>query len=83
MGNKKLNSLTAEELKKRLKIAKTVTGLFAGALLILFFASTYLAFAKKFTPLTIVPVALLPLLILNITSLAKIKSEIIARKNLK
>ncbi|NTS40325.1 redox-active disulfide protein 2 [Flavisolibacter sp. BT320] len=83
MGNKKLNSLTAEELKNRLKITRTVTGLFAGALLILFFVSTYLAFTKKFTPLTIVPVALLPLLILNITSLAKIKSEIIARKNLK
>ncbi len=75
-----LSSLTVEELKKRAKTAKTATTLLAVIIGIQFAVGVYLTFRKGFNVFTIVPVAFLPLLIVNFTTIKKINEEIAKRK---
>jgi len=76
-----LSALTTEELNKRAKIAKVVTGMLFGIILIQFAAGIYLTIQKGFNVFTIIPVAFLPLLAVNYYNVKKINDEVARRKN--
>lgn len=79
MKNKRLKELSNEELLKNEKSLKTITGMLAGALLVLLIINIFLAFKKGFSALSVVPIALLPILIVNFGSLKEMKKEIKSR----
>jgi len=72
--------LSDEELKGRLPITKVVTGVSAGAILCLFSLTLYNTITDKFTPLLIVPIALFPILMINLMNISKIKAEMKSRE---
>ncbi|MBB2143894.1 redox-active disulfide protein 2 [Pedobacter sp. LMG 31464] len=82
MSKKSLSELSNEELLKNEKTLKTITAMLAGAILVLFIINIVLAFKKGFSALSAVPIALLPIVIINFSSLKEMKKEIKSR-NLK
>ena len=72
--------MSDETLKKNTKAGTFVTGLLGGALFVLFCINIYNYTQTDFTPLFIVPIALLPILILNITNIKKMKAELKLRE---
>jgi tetrahydromethanopterin S-methyltransferase subunit E len=81
MGNNKFSEMSKEEL---IKNQKTLTGVAYGLGIVLFLAfvvNIFLVFKKGFSALTVVPIALLPVLILNISNLKEIKKELESRDN--
>ncbi|KFF06772.1 hypothetical protein [Flavobacterium reichenbachii] len=81
MGNNKFSEMTKEEL---IKNQKTLTGVAYGLgvmLFLCFAANIFLVFKKGFSALTVIPIALVPVLILNISSLKAIKKELESRNN--
>ncbi|MEZ7527113.1 redox-active disulfide protein 2 [Cloacibacterium normanense] len=79
MKNEKLTDKSTEELKKTEKSLKAITGILLGSLIVLFGLSLYINFTKGFTPLTIIPIALLPIAIVNFNTINNIKKEINSR----
>ncbi|WP_316782541.1 redox-active disulfide protein 2 [Pedobacter frigiditerrae] len=79
MSKKSLSELSNEELLKNEKTLKTITSMLAGAILLLFIVNIFLAFKKGFSALSAVPIALLPIVIINFNSLKEMKKEIKAR----
>lgn len=79
MSNKKYTEMSDEELLKSQKSIKTITALLAGMLLFLFAINIFLAFKKGFSALSVVPIALLPIVIININTLKEIKKELNSR----
>lgn len=76
MKSKKISEMSNEELLKNEKVIKTITALFGGTLLFLFIITIFLNIIKKeFNPLTIIPIALFSIFIININSLKEIKKE--------
>ena len=75
MKSKKLNELSNEELLKNEKSLKAITYMLAGTLLVLFVAGIVLTFKKGFSALSVIPIALLPILILNFNTLKEVKEE--------
>lgn len=75
-----LSTLTTEELEKKAKSTKFVTGLLVGSIIVQFTAGVYLTVINGFNLFLIIPVAFLPLISLNFTNLKKIKEEIEKRK---
>ncbi|KQS41031.1 hypothetical protein [Pedobacter sp. Leaf194] len=71
----KLEELSNEELLKREKMVKSVTYTLAGMLFVLFALSMFLTFKKGFTPLTVIPIALMPIVLANLGSIKKIQAE--------
>jgi multidrug efflux pump subunit AcrB len=82
MSKKSLSELSDEELLKNEKSLKTITALLLGAILVLFIINIFLAFKKGLSALSAVPIALLPIMIINFNSLKEMKEEIKSR-NLK
>jgi len=72
----KLENLSNEELLKRQKMVSVVTYTLIGMLLVLFCLGLFLTFTKSFTPLTVVPLALMPIVIINFGNIKKIKAEL-------
>jgi len=84
MKSKSLNEMSAEELLKQEKSIKIATGMLAGMLLLLLVMGIYLTFKKgSYAAFIVIPMALLPIVILNVTSLKKIKSELNTRGKLR
>ncbi|TCC86640.1 redox-active disulfide protein 2 [Pedobacter frigiditerrae] len=79
MSKKGLSELSNEELLKNEKTLKTITSMLAGAIFLLFVVNIFLAFKKGFSALSAVPIALLPIVIINFNSLKEMKKEIKAR----
>ncbi len=80
MIKQNLSELTTEQLYKRLKTAKTVTTLLAGLIFLQFAIGIYLTTQQGFNVFTIVPLAFLPILIVNFSTIKTIKDEIAKRK---
>ncbi|MFN3754882.1 redox-active disulfide protein 2 [Flavobacterium sp.] len=76
-----LSTLTVEELEKRAKTTKIASGFLLGVLLVQFAVGVYLTFQQRFNVFVIIPVAFLPLIILNFNNLKKIKEEIAKRNS--
>ncbi|BDU24809.1 MULTISPECIES: hypothetical protein [unclassified Flavobacterium] len=77
---KNFNEMTSEELVKTQKSLKTVTYLFGVVLLFLFGLNIFLVANKGFSASNVIPIALLPIFILNMNTLKEIKKELEARK---
>jgi len=80
MKNTKFSEMTTEELIKNQKTLKTVNTIFAVVLLMLFSLNVYIVLRKGFSAMNVVPVALLPILFLNINNLKEIKRELESRE---
>lgn len=79
MSNKRYAEMSNEELLKSQKSIKTVTAILVGMLLFLFAVNIFLAFKKGFSALNAVPIALLPIVIINVNTLKEIKKELNSR----
>jgi len=77
---KNFKEMTSEELVKTKKSLKTVTYLFGVVLLFLFGLNIFLVANKGFSASNVIPIALLPIFILNMNTLKEIKKELEARK---
>lgn len=80
MKAKPLSEYTSKELTQKLKTVTTLTSIFAGALIALFAINIYQSITNKFTALSIIPIALMPILVINIASISKIKAELKSRE---
>ena len=80
MKNEKFSKMTTEELLKSQQISKTAAYAFAVILLLLFIVNIYLVFKKGFSASQVVPIALLPLLVLNFKTLKDIEEELKSRE---
>ena len=80
MKTKPLSEYTTLELTQKLKALKTVTSIFAGTLIVLFAVNLYQSITDKFTALSIIPIALMPILVINIASISKVKKELKLRE---
>ncbi len=80
MKAKNFTEMSTEKLLEQTKSVKALTGLLAGMLLILFCTGLFLSFNKGFNVFLIIPLALLPILILNINTLKEIKKELNSRE---
>ncbi|RZK57782.1 MAG: redox-active disulfide protein 2 [Pedobacter sp.] len=79
MSKKNLSELSDEELLKNAKTVKMITSMLAGAIFLLFIINIFLAFKKGFSSLSVIPIALLPIVLININSLKEMKKEIKSR----
>lgn len=75
-----LSSLSTEELNKKAKTVKTVMGLLAGVLLVEFAVGLYLTIKQGFSIFMVIPIAFLPILIINYQNIKKINEEIARRE---
>ncbi|MBT2619858.1 MULTISPECIES: redox-active disulfide protein 2 [Chryseobacterium] len=75
MKNKPITEYTNEELINNEKKSKAVTTLLMVSIPILFLSNMFLIFKNGFTALTVIPIALLPILILNINKWNQLKKE--------
>ena len=76
-----LSTLTIEELNKKAKTSKLATGALAGILIVQLAVGIYLTIQQGFNVFIILPVAFLPILIINFTSIKKIDTEIARRES--
>ncbi|WP_396194296.1 redox-active disulfide protein 2 [Flavobacterium sp.] len=76
-----LSQLSVEELNKRAKMTKTATIMFGVVLLLQFAIGVYLTLKNGFNVFIIIPVAFLPLMIINMSSLKSIKDELAKRES--
>lgn len=79
MAGKKLQEMSSEKLLEQKKAIGFLVGLLTGALLALLAITIYISINQGFTPLFIVPFALLPILLLNVNTLRGIKKELRSR----
>lgn len=79
MSKKSLSELSDEELLKNAKTVKMITSMLAGAIFLLFIINIFLAFKKGFSAMSVIPIALLPIVLVNVNSLKEMKKEIKAR----
>jgi cobalamin biosynthesis protein CobD/CbiB len=75
-----LSALSTEELTKKAKTTKMVAGLLTGALLIQFAAGLYLTIKQGFSIFIVLPIAFLPILIINYQNIKKLNEEIARRE---
>ena len=74
-----LSTLTIEELEKRAKTTKTASVMLAVVIAIQFGIGVFLTFSKGFNVFTVIPLAFLPMLMVNFSNIKKIKEEIAKR----
>jgi Na+-transporting methylmalonyl-CoA/oxaloacetate decarboxylase beta subunit len=79
MKNQNLGLLDTETLLKKQRSLKVLTGMLAGMLIVLFTLTIFISIKKTFSPLSVVPIALLPIVILNLLNLKTIKKELDSR----
>ncbi|MCU0437725.1 MAG: hypothetical protein MUC49_07390 [Raineya sp.] len=80
MTPEKLSKMTLQELAKQEKALKVATPILAGLLAVMFVLSILLFVRQGFSAFSTMPIAFLPLLIVNIMNLKKVRKEIISRK---
>ncbi|MBF4494754.1 MULTISPECIES: hypothetical protein [unclassified Flavobacterium] len=80
MKDNKFSEVSTEELLKNEKSLKTITYIFAGVLTLLFIINIFLVYNKGFSVSNVIPIALLPILIFNLSTLNEIKKELKSRE---
>jgi hypothetical protein len=74
-----LSTLTVEELKKRAKTTKVASIMLAIIIALQFGIGVFLTISKGFNVFTVIPLAFLPMLMVNFSNIKKIKEEIAKR----
>lgn len=80
MKNKALTEYTNEELVSNEKKFKAITIMLGIAILLLFLSNIVITFKRGFSALNVIPLALLPILIVNINNWNQLKKEKANRK---
>lgn len=80
MKNENLGLQDTESLQKKQKLLKMVTAMLGGMLMVLLVLAIYISFKKGFSALVVVPIALMPILMLNVISIKNIKKELTSRE---
>ncbi len=80
MKKEDYSQLSMEELTKREKTAKTATIVLGVILALQFLIGLFLTFKQGFSVFTILPITFLPILIINLSTIKKIREEINSRK---
>ncbi|REC79444.1 redox-active disulfide protein 2 [Chryseobacterium elymi] len=80
MKNKALTEYTNKELVSNEKKIKAITIMLGIAILLLFLSNIVITFKRGFSALNVIPLALLPILILNINNWNQLKKEKANRK---
>ncbi len=76
MKQKSFEDMSTEELEKSRKMLSVILGFLIGASLTLLVLGIYITINKGFSPVLIIPIAMLPIGILNFNNLNKIKEEL-------
>ncbi|MDH6252802.1 1,4-dihydroxy-2-naphthoate octaprenyltransferase [Chryseobacterium sp. H1D6B] len=79
MKNEKLAELTDEQLIKSEKQIKGLILVFTGVLIVLLVSIIFLTSKKGFSALTAVPMALIPILVINLNNWNELRKEKKAR----
>ncbi len=82
MATKNLQEMSNEKLLEQKKSIGFMVGMLIGALITLLALAVYITINKGFTPLLVIPLALSPIVFLNLTTLKAIKKEIQARNKI-
>ncbi|RZL16528.1 MAG: redox-active disulfide protein 2 [Pedobacter sp.] len=80
MKNENLGLQDTESLQKKQKLLKMVTAMLGGMLMVLLVLAIYISFKKGFSALVVVPIALMPILMLNVISIKNIQKELTSRE---
>jgi len=75
MKNKSISEYTNEELIGNEKKIKIITIMLGIAILLLFLSNIVLTFKRGFSAMSVIPIALVPILILNINNWNQLKKE--------
>ena len=75
MKKNPITEYTDEELISNEKKIKGITVMLASVTLLLFLVNIFLTFKRGFSALNVIPIALLPILILNINNWNQLKKE--------
>ena len=76
MKQKSFEDMSTQELEKSKKILSVILGFLLGASLTLLVLGIYITINKGFSPVLILPIAMLPIWIMNFNNLNKIKEEL-------
>ncbi|WP_157255742.1 redox-active disulfide protein 2 [Pedobacter sp. Leaf41] len=79
MSENKFAEMSNKQLQKSEKVAKASTSTLVVMLVLLFALSMYLNFKKGFTPLTVIPISLLPIVISNLSNIKQMQEELKSR----
>lgn len=79
MTKNKPSEMTDQELIKYETSIKVITVSLGGMLILLFVSGLYITITKGFSALQVIPLALLPIFIININNLKALKKEKKAR----
>ncbi|OIN57913.1 hypothetical protein [Arsenicibacter rosenii] len=79
MKEDSLSKLSLDELKAREKTLRFTSGLFIGCLIMMALAGAFLTVQQGFNTFTVLPVAFLPLMLVNVYNLKKVRTEIAGR----
>lgn len=75
------SDMTMEDLIKKKKSTSFATGLLAGVLIVAFINALFQAINKGFTPLLVIPFALLPILIMSYGQVRSVNKELKNRES--
>ncbi|EOR30079.1 hypothetical protein [Elizabethkingia meningoseptica] len=81
MKKENWSSLSTEDLNQKQKSIKSLTTMLIVTLIALFLISLFISLKKGFSPLLVIPIALLPVVSMNLNNLKNIKKEIDSRNN--
>lgn len=79
MKNETMKELSTDQLLKIRKTAKVITYMLSGTLALLFCLTLFKLITKGFSGLSVIPIALLPILLLNFKNLNDITKELRSR----
>lgn len=80
MPQKQLSEMTEEELKKNVKMMTIAITVIIVSIIIMLISAVYTYTKKGFTATAILPFAFLPIAIVNLMNLKRIKTELASRK---
>lgn len=80
MAQKQLSEMTEEELKKNVKMMTIAVTVIIVSIIIMLISAVYTYTKKGFTATAVLPFAFLPIVIINVMNLKKIKAELDSRK---
>ena len=73
MSENTYSKMSLDELNNKAKNLKKATSIFTGVLMVLIFAVVFLAIRQGFSTMTLIPTALLPMLLINLNSMGGYK----------
>ena len=80
MAQKQISELSDEELKKNIKMMNVAVTVIIVSIIIMAISAIYTFTKKGFTATTVLPFVFLPLAMINLMNLKKMKKELDSRK---